>query len=191
MYENTVAALHPLTWIHMSMHFTEMTKAPILVVTILVLAHRLAGDTLTHPVLFATTAFVTAQLYRAHGIGMGALVPDKLPEWTFAIGCASMIITDVVWSPIVSPGVLALILRIVDICYVTKGSLAWHKMWCLLPTYILIVSASVGTRRNLTTFHRVCAVISLIDFLVGIALSSLGTVYYKREDWLMPRPHVH
>lgn len=185
-----VAVLHPLTWMHICIAMTEAFRAPLVVGGIVMLIQRALGDTYTHPIVFATTAFMIAELYRAHDANsrMNPIVPKVPRTFDDMVRIASygaLIVMDIVWTPLAGVTVIVL-LRVMDRMYVTRGRLGTHKILAMLPIYIFTIAGSVSKNPNAVRAVHMGITISTAAICGALALAT----YWKGGNggWLAQIP---
>lgn len=185
------AVLHPMTWIHLAVALTELMRAPFSAAATLLLVQRLVQDTYTHPIVYSTAAMYTSVLYTAFGEKMDATpIPIPRKHWGRALRLVGWMVADVVWTPLLGVVPMMVLLRLVDLIWVTGAwnrRLARTKLLVHVPSYAILIvgQLSVDPQAHIAVRRALFATfLALMGIFAGIAWIK------DSKQWLAPQPTV-
>ena len=186
---DAVMMLHPMTWFHLATGLSEATTTPMPVITCIMVAQRLLGDTLTHPLVYVMGVVAVMMLYRSMGIASGGDIviwPIKDPEATIVRLFAYMVpcLLEIVWSDRAGLLLIMLASRAVDVVLVSTQPdrrVAWYKIIMYIPLYLIWIAGAVSTQ---PLAYRVTRLLVICMCVVYVAYMYLMQWYYGRVAWL-------
>lgn len=187
MTHELTMVLHPMTWIHLGIGLTEMTRAPMFVGGGLMLIQRLLGDTYTYPVLWAAASMLISILYISFGERIeGMPVVPTGNEQGRLVPLAIALLLDVIWTPYVGLIFMMLITRLLDHYFITGP---WHVRLAREKTSILFICYAflIADHQSMNPKTRMGSQnASIVLFLLVMGIVSFVGWIQNNRHWQAP-----